>query len=362
MIVHLYEPPCEQKAGGLDQAIRSLRKYLVAAGNQVQVNPKPGRHSPPPDVIHLHGLWQPQFLKVSRSCRHRALPYIVSPHGMLEPWAWRHKWWKKLPYYCLFEKSMLRNAASVLATSDQEARNLSRFIPASQIAVIPLPVHDERGPAHEEARRKLGWSPDELVFLFLSRIHRKKGLELLLKALCACAAMLPAKWRLVIVGDGEESYLSKCRGCASSNEQVFRRTEWKGPIWGDAKWDYLQGADLFCLPSFSENFGLAILEACQVGTPVLTTRNTPWTFLQEWDAAQLVDPEVESVKEGLLAFLKRKIWSKADRDDLARRIHDRFDWHNVGREYVRLYERLAFSSIASPGHQQTNKCLDAKAD
>jgi glycosyltransferase involved in cell wall biosynthesis len=344
----------------LELAIQSLRKYLVAAGNQVEVNPDPSEALP--DIVHFHGLWQPQFLKVSRSRRRQGVPYLVSPHGMLEPWAWRHKRWKKLPYYWLFEKRLLRNAASVLATSDQEARTLSRFLPTGRVTMIPLAVPDERGPGYEAARQRLDWAPDELVFLFLSRIHPKKGLDLLLRALCACATALPAKWRLVVVGDGGEPYLSKCRECARANEAVFRRTEWKGPIWSEAKWDYLQGADLFCLPTFSENFGLAILEASQVGTRVLTTRDTPWGFLEEWGAAQLVEAKVESVRKGLVNFLKRKTWSESDRDNLARRIHNRFGWPEVGPEYIRLYEKLAPSSTASANHSQRSKCYDARAD
>ena len=139
--------------------------------------------------------------------------------------------------------------------------------------------------------------------------------------------------------------MSECRTTARANENVFRHTEWKGAVWGETKWDYYQGADLFCLPSFSENFGLAVLEACQVGTRVLTTRQTPWSFLANWQAAVMVQPEVESLKQGLLVFLKSRQWSQADRNALAQRIHDRFSWQKIGQQYVQFYQQLVSSSV-----------------
>ena len=264
---------------------------------------------------------------------------------MLEPWAWRHKWWKKLPYYYLFERRLLRNARVVLATSEQEAGNLSHFVNPNKIKVIPLGLSDARQPDYGVAREKLCWDSDELVLLYLSRIHTKKGLHPLLRALGAMPDSLPARWRLVIVGDGEEKYISKCRACIASNSALARNVEWKGAVWGDEKWVYHQGADLFCLPTFSENFGLAILEAFQVGTRVLTTRQTPWSFLEDRRIVFLVEPEFKSVQNGLLAFLGSRRWDQADRDALARQIHDRFNWQIIGQQYLRLYQELATASM-----------------
>jgi glycosyltransferase involved in cell wall biosynthesis len=135
--------------------------------------------------------------------------------------------------------------------------------------------------------------------------------------------------------------LRDCQGYANTNEKLSRHVEWKGPIWDSRKWDYYQGADLFCLPTFSENFGLTILEACQVGTPVLTTRHAPWGFLENWQAAFLVEPEIKSIRQGLAAFLKSEPWTTIDRENLAGRIHGQFNWENIGHQYAQLYRRLA---------------------
>jgi glycosyltransferase involved in cell wall biosynthesis len=96
-------------------------------------------------------------------------------------------------------------------------------------------------------------------------LHPKKGLDLLLRALAVTE--LPEMSRLVIVGGGDPYYVSKLRSLAASLADRLPKIDWVGEVWGAARWPYFQGANLFCLPTHSENFGLAVLEACQVGTP-----------------------------------------------------------------------------------------------
>jgi len=284
MTVYFFEPPMPQKVGGLDLAIRTLRSYLIEAGTAIKNETEfqaQGDNSPNETVVHFHGLWQPQFLKASRRCRSRNIPYVVSPHGMLEPWAWKHKRWKKWPYFLLFERNHLLRAASLLATSDMEAGNLRRFFPRARCSVIPLGLPDSHLPDHAGARQSLGWQPNEKILLFLSRIHPKKGLDLLLNSLADLDRQSHPGIRLVVVGGGDAVYVSRLRALADERKSKLPRIDWLGEIWGKEKWSYLQGADLFCLTSFSENFGLAVLEALQVGTRVLTTNTVPWQFLSD---------------------------------------------------------------------------------
>ncbi len=340
MNIVFYEPPVHQRLGGLDQAIRSLQDYLQSAGHRVQTNPPRAASLPLPDIVHFHGLWQWSHWHSSRHCQESTIPYIVSPHGMLEPWAWQHKQWKKLPYYHLLEKQHLRGAAIVLATSDQEAANLARFVSPHQIAIIPLGLTSQFKPDWSGARSRLGWQTDELILLYLSRLHPKKGLHLLLAALVEIGASLPQPWRLVVVGDGEPAYTAQCRALLASHPTIFPHVDWKGAIWGEAKWDYYQAADLFCLPTYSENFGLAVLEAAQVGTRVLTTPYTPWALLAESGAAFLVEPEVASIIAGLQRFLPNRAWTSIDREQLSAMVFDRFAWRVVGEQYLQLYHSL----------------------
>src|SRR5438045_8783102 len=100
MRIGYYMPPAPLRVGGLDLAISSLAKELPSAGVEIIAEPDTLDAL---DGVHLHGLWQPRFFQLAMACQQRGLPYLTSPHGMLEPWAWRHRWWKKWPYFFLRE-------------------------------------------------------------------------------------------------------------------------------------------------------------------------------------------------------------------------------------------------------------------
>jgi glycosyltransferase involved in cell wall biosynthesis len=342
MILHFFEPPPFQTTGGLNLAIQSLRAFLERSGVEVRTSSpiKKLGESSAQELVHFHGIWQPQFLKVSAYCRKRGIRYLVSPHGMLEPWAWRHKWWKKWPYFQFVEKRHLAGARCLIATSDSESHNLRKFFPASKCEVLPLglPTASKR-PDYLRARAALGWEDSEFILLFLSRIHPKKGLHLLLAALANIPPDLNQSARLVIVGGGEPLYLRKLRRFQERHRSRLPRIDWVGEVWSEKKWAYLQGADLFCLPSYSENFGLAVLEALQVGTRVLTTTQTPWAAISSWNAGYVVEPTELAIGAVLAEHLRSSPrWSLKERASLADKIHKHFSWNAIGSRYLRLYE------------------------
>jgi glycosyltransferase involved in cell wall biosynthesis len=347
MIVHFFEPPPLQKIGGLNLAIQSLKDFLESSGVKVRTATpieevgKSGAR----EVVHFHGIWQFNFLKVSASCRRQNVPYLVSPHGMLEPWAFEHKWWKKWPYFHLLEKRHLSGAQRLLATSEGEATNLRKFFSPLPCEVVPLGLASAtKWPDYLAARADLSWKESEFILLFLSRIHPKKGLHLLLATLAKLPAELNQRVRLVIVGGGEPSYLRRLKRFHENNRSRLPRIDWVGEVWSDQKWAYLQGADLFCLPSYSENFGLAILEALQVGTRVLTTNQTPWSAILSWEAGYIVGPTEEAIASGLLEQLTRASPGYLEqRDSLAEKVHRKFSWDAIGPCYLRLYAEVAKS-------------------
>jgi glycosyltransferase involved in cell wall biosynthesis len=344
MIVHFFEPPAFQTIGGLNLAVRSLEVFLRRSGIDVRNSSSPEKigESGAEEVVHFHGLWQPGFSKISAHCRRQNIPYIVSPHGMLEPWAFKHKWWKKWPYFHLAEKYHLAGAQRILATSDNEAHNLRRFFPASRCETLPLGLATaSKRPDYLAARSRLGWQDSEFIFLFLSRIHPKKGLHLLLAALAKLQPSQLNGKRLVVVGGGGSSYVRRLKRFHEHNRSRLPRIDWIGEVWTDEKWPYLQGADLFCLPSYSENFGLAILEALQVGTRVLTTNQTPWSAIASWNAGYVVDPTEGAIGSVLVEQVtKSPQWSLQLRDLLAQKIHSTFSWDAIGSRYLQLYREI----------------------
>ena len=337
MNVHFFDPPAAQKAGGLEAAITGLRTALENAGAAVDQSLPQTRGAA--DVVHFHGLWQPAHQRIASECGRRGIPYLVSPHGMLEQWAWRHKWWKKWPYFHLYEKYYLRRAACLLATAKGEAARLSRIFPNQRVEILPLGLTGDRRPDYDRARMTMRWSADETVLLFLSRIHRKKGLDLLLAALLEVD--LPPRTRLVVVGGGEKHYVAQLRAFAEEHQGNLPQIDWTGEIWGDQRWDYFQGADLFCLPSHSENFGLAVLEACQVGTPVLTSAETPWATVLAASHGYICKPASHSISGALKNFFAAAKFSGHDRGALADWAWANYDWPNLAPRYLALYASCA---------------------
>lgn len=335
MKILFFTPPAEQRIGGLDAAIDGLRGALerrgIAVGDEL-----------PDDaagcVAHFHGLWQPRHARLARVCRARGIPCVVSPHGMLEPWAWRHKRWKKWPYFHLVEKRRLMRAQALLATAPQEAERLRGFVPGQRIETLPLGLTGDAKPDYQRARAQLGWAEDERVLLFLSRIHVKKGLDLLLAALASLELSGPA--RLVIVGDGEPDYVAQLRRFAEENVRALPRIDWVGAVWGGERWKYFQGADLFCLPTHSENFGLAVLEACQVGTPVLTTLETPWAGALAGGRGFICRPCADDVRRELARFFSSERRSPEARAALAEWAWAHFHWDALAERYVDFYRSL----------------------
>jgi glycosyltransferase involved in cell wall biosynthesis len=339
MKIVFHEPPEEQRMGGLNAAIRGIQGALEMLRHDVDVNHSQGKSDP--DVAHFHGLWQPAFRRAAQQYQKRGIPYVVSTHGMLEPWAWRHKRWKKFPYWHLIEKRWVRRAACVLATAAPEARRLAMFLPGTPTEVLPLGLTGTATPDYVTARRKLGWAPGDVVLLFLSRIHEKKGLDLLLAALAGIDG-LPGSSKLVIVGPEEQPhYAAHCRRFAEENAARLPKVEWKGAVWGDDRWRYLEGADLFCLPTHSENFGLVVLEACQVGTPALTTTETPWADVLPQHGGFIAEPDVDKLRTQLAQFFARGRATIEARHEVAIWARETYSWSVLGPQYAALYQRVA---------------------
>lgn len=364
MKIFFAHPPAAQREGGLDRAISGWRSALMGLGHLVLPAPAirtwPGTE-PHGTVLHLHGLWQRDHFVMAKKCMQKGIPTIVSPHGMLEPWPFRHKWWKKWPYFLWRERAYLSSVNCLLATSELERSNLQQFFPKQRIEVLPLGHGDiavpDVAPNYEVAREELGWETDEWVILFLSRIHPKKGLDLLIKALATHPELWPPHIRLVIVGTGADSYRLQLQRLCRKLAAHLPRIEWIGECRGRQKWLHYQAADLFCLPSYSENFGYVILEACQAGTPVLTTTATPWSILEREGYGWLVSPTVAGIVGGLGNFFLRGRFTYQERVRLSDWANKGFSWDKLAPEYISLYE-----SLTPPSKKLSRRITDSQVE
>jgi len=228
------------------------------------------------------------------------VPVIVHTHGMLDPWALSRSSWKKWITGRLWEYENLRRAACLRVTSEEELKSVRNFGLKNPVALIPngIDVSDfENLPVREEAEGLLPNLKDKRVLLFLSRVHPKKGLDLLLKA-WRTLGRERRDWLLVIAGPDQLGYAQELKRLAEETD-LKDSVAFTGAVFGKEKLAAYALADLFVLPSHSENFGIAIAEALASGLPVVATRGTPWRGLNEHGCGWWIESSVETLADTL---------------------------------------------------------------
>ncbi|MCK4788937.1 MAG: glycosyltransferase, partial [Desulfobacteraceae bacterium] len=228
-----------------------------------------------PSLLHSHGLWLPVNYWAARAARRYNIPLVIHPRGMLEPWALSNKVWKKRLAMLLFQRRDLESATLLIATSLDEYQNIRNLGFSQPVAIIPNGIQLDtvnKGVLPPNRKSK------ERTALFLSRIHPKKGL---LNLITAWGQLRPTNWRLRIVGPNEGGHLAEVIAAASANgiEDVV---DFVDEVDDESKKAVYQNADLFVLPTFSENFGVVVAEALAHGLPVITTRGAPWSDLETY--------------------------------------------------------------------------------
>ena len=250
------------------------------------------------DIAHLHVPWRPANLQLARVLREESTPYVFTPHGTMDAWCMNQHALKKRIYLTLAAYRLFRDAAAVHFTAEGERDQAQRWVPLGNRAVVqsnaldftdydPLPGP---GPALKYFPEI---NPDKKKILFLSRLHPKKGVDLLLRA----AALLRSQrsdFQLLIAGPGDDSYVAQLKKMASQLG-VSDVTCFLGMVKGTEKLSLYQLSDVFVLPTHQENFGLVLAEAMACGTPVVTTRGTDiWPELQK-AGARIVDLTPEAI-------------------------------------------------------------------
>ncbi len=240
------------------------------------------------DLLDIHYLFSYASSCAGAIARWQGIPYTVRTMGQLEPWAFAQSRRKKQIYTLLSERHNLNSAAAIHCTSASEAEDVRNF--GIKTPTITLPLGANQPIYLPEAKQKLHYLyriPTETpVILFLSRLHYKKRPDLLMRSLSQLAAQ-NYNFHLVLAGAGEPDYVEDLKNLMVSLG-LASRISFAGFVTGKDKQLLLQGSDIFVLPSFSENFGVAVAEAMAVGLPVIVT-----------DGVQIA-PEITSAKAGLV--------------------------------------------------------------
>lgn len=297
-----------------------------------------------PDIIQVHGIWM-YFSQVSLGLvKKRGTPCIISPHGMLDPWAVRNSYWKKRLAGLVYENEHLRRATCLRALCEAEARAIRDYGLKNPIALIPngidLPEEKIDCPPPWQGTIENG----KKILLFLSRIHEKKGLPNLLHGWARARQSLPASasgWDLAIAGwdtTGHQDVLEKLRGDLNLRDSVH----FIGPQFDNEKAAAYRHASAFVLPSYSEGLPMTILEAWAYELPVLMTPecNLPEGFSD--GAALQVDTNAESIADGLL-----RLFEMSDEERISmglrgqRLVKEKYTWGQVAAQFNALHDYIA---------------------
>ncbi len=287
-----------------------------------------------PDVVHVNGCWMPQCALAQRWAQRMGCKVVLTPHGMLEPWiVRRHYYTRKMPALWLYQKRAVVMADCLHATAESERDNILKLGYNTNVEVIA------NGVDVESIVMKQSWKRTRKI-LFLSRVHVKKGIELLIEAAARLKNELNL-YEVTVAGEGDADYIDELKA-GTVSVGLDGMVRFVGGVYGEKKWAVLRDADVLVLPTFSENFGIVVAEALACGTPVITTKGAPWSDLAAWKCGWWIERDVDALVEAMKGFL-------ALTDDERRRmglngrrlVEAKYSSRRMADDMLGLYRRLS---------------------
>jgi glycosyltransferase involved in cell wall biosynthesis len=301
------------------------------------------KHAPEYDVIHMHGIWHfgslAPFLIPNKAIK------VITIHGLLDKWAVAHSKWKKDIVTFLYQKRLLGKADLIQINNTDEEQDVIRYLgyrPKNMVIVPNGMKLDEysRSSLPEKGifRLKNGIRPDQQLVLFMGRLNVKKGLDLLLPAFQKVHQQLPNA--ILILAGPDDGYQAETEEFIQKN-QLGDRIKLVGMLTDTIKKEALSDADLFVLPSYSEGFSIAVLEAMTSGVPALVSDRVGFgDYIARHQAAYLTPLTSDGVADGLLKILQDNAYA----DDLAKRAHrmvtENFDIRVVANQLLEEYKKV----------------------
>jgi glycosyltransferase involved in cell wall biosynthesis len=332
---------------GLDSAFQELSSIEVPTrdpsgfGYSAALRPALDACVRDADIIHSHSLWMYMNYASGRASARYSIPHVIAPRGTLEPWALARSRVKKWIAGRLFQARVLESAACIHALTDSEAQNIRRLGVRAPLAVIP------NGVRLPDAGRDGGSGPtpwderlaDRRVMLYLGRLHPKKGLLPLVEAWAEVVREFP-EWHLVFAGPGEGGYRAVLER-EVAERKVGGSVSFVGNLGSGAKSQMLRRSDAFVLPSFSEGFSMAVLEAMSFTLPMLITPGCNFPEATESGAAHEIMPDRGSIMDGLRTLLSATDAERRTMGEAGRAlVSERYTWDAVAARAKQLYDWL----------------------
>lgn len=292
------------------------------------------------DVCHIHGLWEDIQHFGAKEAANKGVPYIIRPCGMLDPWSLRQSKWKKRLYMACRLRRDLQQAAALHFTAAAE-RDLTKPLKLTSPAIVEPNGVDlkefEHLPARGTFRGRYPAIGDRPMVLFLSRVHPKKGLDLLVDALARSAH---PEAMLVVAGPDWGNHVAEIQRLVQSLG-LSDRVIFTGMLHGRQRIEAMVDADLFALTSHSENFGVAVVEALATGTPVvISDRVNIYQEIVDAGVGVAVPLEVPTITRTLDKWLGDESLRRSAAGRCRDFVWKNYDWNQIARRWVDHYTRL----------------------
>ncbi|MEM5565625.1 glycosyltransferase [Psychroserpens sp. AS72] len=280
-------------------------------------------------LIHIHGVWMYPQYATAKFAKQNNIPFLITCHGMYEPWLWSQGTLKKKLYFNLVVKSAFSKANYLHAITHNEANELKALFPNTPTVEIPNLIDSEL--AIEDS-----YNGEEKYVLYVGRLDSKKGIDLLIKAF---SNLNPKGFKLKIAGNFSDYKLELDQLVVSLG--IENKVEFLGLITGEEKIVYFKNAYVFVAPSHSEVVGMVNLEAAIYKTPVITTFQTG--LKKEWsnNGGILVNPNVEEIESALKTALN---WTLEQRNENGLKLHNfvlkSYSWQYRFDDWVKLYQNM----------------------
>jgi len=299
-------------------------------------------------ICHIHSLYFLHNVFAGYLCRLHGVPYIVRPHGTLDPYIRQKKSLRKSLFFATFDRDLLNRAAGIHYTSQSEmelaadVRLLSPgFVIANGLDLSPFTL--------PQTKAFFSLYPQLLhrrIVLFLSRIHEKKGLDLLIPAFHKVSQRIPDV-QLVIAGP-DDGYLSQARHLVCQH-RLEKCVSFLGMVHGPEKTGLLQACEVFALPSYSENFGIAVVEALAAGKPVVVSKHVNiWNDIATAGAGIVVESSVQATADALLEILQSRQLQLQMSNAASGLAAQAYSIQSVAKALVDKYDELIRASASLP--------------
>jgi glycosyltransferase involved in cell wall biosynthesis len=295
------------------------------------------------DIIYIVAIWNYPVAAAAYYCRKFKLPYIISPRGLLYPYVTAKKAWKKWPYYYLITKRDLNGATAIHYTTEDEAEKCHLPLGLKNRAfIIPngIDLSEFKGlPVKEKLSQRYPVLRGKKVILFLGRINWKKGLDILVKAFGGLAKERE-DLHLLIAGNDEAGYGKKVKRWVAELGLKDCVT-FTGMLVGREKLEAYAASDIFAFPSYSENFGMTVIEAMACGIPVVISDKVGISSeIRENKAGIVVDTNVNSLYNGINLLLKNPVLRTELITNGRRLVQEHYDINKVAGETIKAYEEI----------------------